>query len=407
MSPPQAPRSSPLAPDGVVTVAVLDAVRGLGAEPYRRLAGGDPSPFLRYEWLDALEQTGCAVPDLGWLPAHLVLRRGDCVLGFAPAYLKGNSDGEFVFDHGWARFAEDRLRIDYYPKLLLAVPFTPATSERLLVAPGEDPELLRAALARALPPLTESLGASGAHVLFTTVEDQRALAGAGLIERHGVQLHWRNEGYRTFDEFLARFSSKRRVQLKRELAEAERTTRLERLDGAAVLREGLAGVVFELYLATVEKFPWGRQYLTRRFFEVVCQTMPESVLVVLARDRASERPIAMAFSLVGGGGLYGRYWGAREERPFLHFVVCYYEGVRHAIERGLRVFEPGAGGEHKGPRGFEATVTRSAHHLRDRRLAAAVADFCQRERAAVTEHVARAASPFAHPPAGSSGAGGA
>lgn len=384
----------------LLTVGTLDSITAIGAEEYRRVLGPDPPPFLRYEWLEALEQTGCASPARGWAPRHLALRRGGTLAGIAPAWVKSHSDGEFVFDHGWARFAEDRLRVEYYPKLVLAVPFTPATGPRLLAGSGEDATALRATLARALPAVTSSLGLSGAHALFTTAEDQHALGDAGLIERWGVQLHWRNEGYATFEDFLARFSSKRRVQLKRELAEVERTTRLERLDGAAVLRGGLVDTVFELYRATVEKFPWGRQYLEREFFERVCASMPDSILLVLARDRASGAPVGMAFDLVGGGGLYGRYWGALEERPFLHFVVCYYEGIRYAIERGLSLFEPGAGGEHKGPRGFEAVITRSAHHLADPRLAAAVEDFCRRERAAVAEHVAQAPAPFAHPPSG-------
>ena len=228
---------------------------------------------------------------------------------------------------------------------------------------------------------------SSAHVLFPTEDQATALVGTGLAHRVGLQYHWKNEGYGTFDDFLGRFNSKRRNQIKREVrGPGEQGLDLETLGGRDFGPE-LIDVLYEFYVSTVNKYFYGRQYLNRAFFEELCARVPEAVLVVLARDRASRRPIAGAFNLLGKKALYGRYWGATEERPFLHFNVCYYEGIRECIARGLSLFEPGAGGEHKLARGFEPTVTHSAHHLVDRRLDAAVRDFVERERAAVYAHV--------------------
>jgi predicted N-acyltransferase len=322
------------------------------------------------------------------MPMFLGLYEDDLLVAAAPAYVKGNSEGEFVFDHGWARFAEGRLRIEYYPKLIVAVPFTPATGPRLLVAEGcERPAIVRA-FATGLQAVCEKLGLSSAHVLFPAREEAEALAGAGLVHRHGLQFHWRNAGYRDFDDFIARFPSKRRNQIRRERREvARQNARLEALRGDE-LSSDLVDVMFEIYKSTVQKYYWGRQYLNRAFFHDVCRRMGDRILVVLARDSTNGRPIAGAFNLLGRSALYGRYWGALEERPFLHFNVCYYFGIEQCIERRLELFEPGAGGEHKLARGFEPAVTHSVHYVRDRRLEEAVRDFAEREREAIAEHVA-------------------
>jgi predicted N-acyltransferase len=363
------------------------SIRDFGRDAWRSLLPEAAPPFLRFEWLDALERTGCVLPERGWMPMHLALwDDGELVAG-APAYVKGNSEGEFVFDHGWARFAEGRLQRDYFPKLVVAVPFTPATGPRLLVRAGVDRARVARAFVGGLGELCERLELSSAHVLFPPDEEASLLEEHGLVRRAGLQFHWRNQGFGSFADYLETFSSKRRHQIKRERRELERQgTRIEHLTGASLDANAL-DAIFEFYRATVHKFYWGRQYLSRAFFEEIFSTMPESLHVVLARDTSTHRPVAGAFNLLGTRALYGRYWGAREERSCLHFNVCYYEGIEECIRRGLELFEPGAGGEHKVARGFAPTVTHSVHHLADPRLDVVVRDFCAREREALVGHV--------------------
>ncbi len=354
----------------------------------------DAPPFCSFPWLSALERTGCVRPERGWLPLHLVLRESGRVVAAAAAYVKGNSEGEFVFDHAWASFAESRLRVAYYPKLVVAIPFTPATGRRLHLAVGEDPPRIRQAFAQGLRALCADAGLSSAHVLFSAEDEARALAGADLAHRHGVQFHWRNAGYESFEDFLGRFNSKRRNQIRRELrAPREQGTSIEVLSGKSLTEEAIEAM-FEFYLATVNKYFYGRQYLNRRFFFDVAETMGERVMIVLARDAGTKRPIAGALNLIGREALFGRYWGTTEERPHLHFNVCYYAGVAECITRGLARFEPGAGGEHKVARGFEPTVTHSLHHLHDERLDRAVRDHVGREREAIADHLRDCGSPL-------------
>jgi predicted N-acyltransferase len=373
-----------------VEVRTYASVRELGEASYRALLDEETPPFLRFEWLDALERTGCVVPKRGWLPMHLGFHADGELVAAAPAYVKGNSEGEFVFDHSWARYAELELGIAYYPKLIVAVPFTPATGPRLLVRPGTAREPLLAALSEALAAICRDGKLSSAHVLFPTAAEASALAAQGLLERHGMQFQWHNPGYASFDEFLGRFDSKKRHQIRRERREiADRNIVLDVLTDKTLGPEH-ADFIFDFYAATVDKFPWGRRYLNRAFFEEVCSTMPDSLHVVAATERGSQRRLGGAFNLLGKRRLYGRYWGALADVPFLHFNVCFYKGIEEAIVRGLGGFEPGAGGEHKVARGFEPTVTHSAHHLADRRLRNAVGAHLIGERAAVDESVAEA-----------------
>ena len=365
-----------------------ERISSIGLSAWQALAGEDCPPFLRYEWLSALEETGCIDPARGWLAMHVAAYSGGKLVAVAPCYVKGNSEGEFVFDHSFARYAQGNLRIDYYPKLIVAVPFTPATGPRVLIEPGaaDAPAVLRG-FARALPQIAERIGASGCHVLFPEESESESFEAAGYLPRHGVQYHWRNAGYRTLDDFLARFSSKRRNQIRREMREMrDRQIDISVLTGEA-LRPERVDFIFDFYRSTVQKFFYGKQYLNRAFFEQVCQTMPEHLHVVFASDAGSNRPIAGAFNLLGKHALYGRYWGALEERPFMHFNVCFYRGIQECIERGLSLFEPGAGGEHKLARGFEPSRTFSAHSFQDRRLTAAVAEFLERERSAIAQHL--------------------
>jgi len=376
--------------DTPLEVRTHGSMRELGEEAYRALLDDETPPFLRFEWLDALERTGCVTPKRGWLPMHLSFHVAGELVAVAPAYVKGNSEGEFVFDHSWARFAEAQLGVTYYPKLIVAVPFTPATGPRLLVRPGTPRAPLVPALCEALRAVCRDGKLSSAHVLFPTAEEASACAEHGLLERHGVQFQWHNPGYANFDEFLARFDAKKRHQIRRERrALDERGIDLEVLTDRT-LGPADADFIFDFYVATVDKFAWGRRYLNRAFFEEVCTTMPDSLHVVAATERGSKRRLGGAFNLLGKRRLYGRYWGALADVPFLHFNVCFYKGIEEAIERRLSGFEPGAGGEHKVARGFEPTVTRSVHHIADPRLRRAITEHVVGERDAIDSHVSEA-----------------
>lgn len=345
-------------------------------------------PHMRWAFLDALEQTGCVKPECGWLPQHLSLSDSGKRILVAPAYVKGNSEGEFVFDYSWARFAHEKLGVEYFPKLVVAVPFTPATGPRLLCDPGVDPAQAHLAFARGVARYVQHAGLSSAHVLFARDAEIGRLEEAGMARRNGVQYHWRNDGYQTFDDFLSRFSSKRRHQIRRERREMDRLgIELSSHDGGD-LSAAMIDHVYDFYRSTVDKHYWGRRYLNRDFFHEICARMPENVLVVFAREKGRKKPLAGAFNLVSDREMFGRYWGAIEDRPFLHFNVCYYQGIDACIERGLETFEPGAGGEHKQVRGFESTLTHSAHHLRDARLDGPVRHFLEQETAAIRDDVA-------------------
>ena len=367
-------------------VRVHASIRELPEAAWDALEGVRGAPFLTHAWLSALETTGCVGEGTGWQPHHLSFWEGERLLGAAPAYLKENSEGEFVFDWAWASAAE-RARIPYYPKLIVAVPFTPATAARLLVADAADRPRLLVALAEVLRLLVAEEKLSSAHVLFPTEGEAVALEEGGLAHRVGVQFHWRNAGYQTFDDYLGRFSSKRRNQIRRERKEMGKAGIALTTERGRIAPE-IIDVMYGFYLATVEKFSWGRQYLNRAFFEEICVKLAGKVEIVLAREGG--RILGGAFNLAGEEVLFGRYWGAVEERPFLHFNVCFYHSIDECIARGLTRFEPGAGGQHKLVRGFEPSITHSAHHLAHPGLDRAVREFLARERVAVEESVSQA-----------------
>jgi predicted N-acyltransferase len=367
----------------MIDLRVHGSIREIGEAAWDGLSGVKEAPFLSYAWLETLERTKCVGGDTGWLPQHFSFWEGGRLVAAAPAYVKDNSEGEFVFDHGWASAAH-RIRLPYYPKLIVAVPFTPATAARLLVAPGEDRTKLMPAFAEGLRAIVKKVRISSAHVLFPTEEEASALEEAGLAHRLGIQFHWTNDGFKTFDDFLAKFSSKRRNQIKRERREMDKLgIALSTARGEAITPE-VVDAMYGFYTATVDKFYWGRRYLNRAFFEEITAKMRGGVEVVLAKE--GKRIIAGAFNLAGPKVLYGRYWGASEDRPFLHFNVCYYHSIDECIARGVERFEAGAGGSHKVARGFEPRLTHSAHHIADPRLDGAVREFLEREREAVREH---------------------
>ncbi len=364
---------------------VASRVKDIPRESWDALVGDRDSPFVEWTWLDCLEESGCVGPEVGWLPCHLALHKKGKLVAVAPTYLKDNSEGEFVFDWNWADLAT-RMHVPYYPKLVVGVPFTPATGARILTAPGENRAELVQAMAGALVKVAPEMKAHSIHVLFPTEEETKLWCERDYLHRVGVQFHWRNNGYKTFDDFLASFNAKKRAQIKREVRQPEKDgVTIETLAPGEYTKE-TTPVMYEFYATTVDKFRWGRRYLNERFFELLVERFQSRLAWVIARRGG--KPIAGAFNVVKGKTLYGRYWGANEDFPFLHFNVCYYHGIKECIARGLDVFEPGAGGEHKRVRGFFPTVTHSAHWLEDHRMRDVIDDFLERERAAVMRHVA-------------------
>ena len=366
--------------DDALRFRVIDAIGSIPEGAWDALLDDACTPFQKHRWLHAMELEGCAVEATGWHPRHLTLWRGATLVAAAPAYLREDSQGEFVFDHGWANAAQ-RAGIRYYPKLVLAVPFTPATGRRVLVAPGEDRAALGRAIFEGAVALARAERLSSIHVLFPTRDEAELAAAAGAMTRQGVQYHWENPGYRDYDEFLARFDSKRRNQLRREARAADEQGITLRTRRGVELGEADAALAYQLYLSTVEKFSWGRRYLNEGFFRRVLREFGEHLELVEAR--AGDTVVAGAINVASRTHLYGRYWGCFEERPFLHFNVCYYHSIRECIARGVLHFEGGAGGEHKVSRGFEPSVTYSSHWVFHPGLDRAVREFVGRESAAI------------------------
>jgi uncharacterized protein len=376
----------------VQTAAQHGAARG-AARGAAHGAGqrGAAQPFLRHEFLAALEESGATAPRAGWVPQHLVVEdaRGRAQ-GAMPLFLKSHSRGEFVFDFSWANaYAQHGLR--YYPKLLSAVPFTPVSGPRLLLSPAADARSVTAALIRAAIEFARSQDLSSWHILFPITDDLEALKQAGLIERRDCQFHWYNRDYESFEAFLATFTAEKRKKAKRErrrVAEAgiEFDTRL-----GGEMNDAEWRAVYEFYADTFYRH--GHEpYLTLKFFKLIAARLPEQLMLKVARR--GKTPIAVAIFFVGDDALYGRYWGASGNYHSLHFETCYYQGIEYCIEKKLQRFEPGTQGEHKVPRGFVPTLTSSAHYIADERFAAAIRDFAARESrgvasyaAAVCEHV--------------------
>lgn len=363
-----------------LTLKIIEEIAEIPRASWDALLDARCTPFQQWRWLHALEACGCATGDNGWHPRHLTLWRGRDLVAAAPAYVREDSYGEFVFDWAWAGAAQ-RAGVAYYPKLTMAVPFTPATGPRVLVAPGEDRAMCEEVIARGATEIAKKLGLSSVHILFPTEAESDVFGRCGMAVRHGVQFHWQNHGYDSYESFLSRFNSKRRNQLRREAkAASEQGITIETLRGER-LREVDPAMVFKLYTATVDQFSWGRRYLTAGFFKRVMKDLPEHVEIV--RATLDGRVVAGAFNVASPTHLYGRYWGCFEEHPFLHFNVCYYHSIAECISRKVTCFEGGAGGEHKLSRGFEPAITHSAHWLAHPGLDRAVRDFVKRERESI------------------------
>ena len=367
-------------------ISVISNLEKVSAADWNSLAGAN-NPFLRHEFLSALEFTGCASPNTGWQPQHLVAHEDGPLqgrlLGAAPMYLKGHSYGEYVFDWAWAN-AYARAGENYYPKLVVSVPFTPATGPRLLVAPGADSAVIKKELIQAAWRHRLETGASSLHWLFMTADDAQYLEKEEHLLRTGCQFHWTNPGYRDFDDFLSTFTAEKRKKIKRERRHVrEAGITMETLTGDSITSAHW-DIFHEFYQSTIRAHG-AYAYLSRAFFHRLGNTMRDHVVLVLARREREY--VAGALNLLGSETLYGRYWGCRGDFNSLHFETCYYTSIEYCIARRLRAFEAGAQGEHKLARGFTPVVTRSAHRLSHPGFSRAIADYLARERLDMNAYV--------------------
>ena len=371
---------------GAAHIRVETSLSAIPAEAWGRLQGasrGDPTmaynPFVSHAFLSALEESGSAVAETGWLGQHLLLEDADgALLGALPAYLKNHSRGEYVFDQGWAD-AFERAGGRYYPKLQACVPFTPATGPRLLTRAGTAAQ---AALAEGFKELTRRHGVSSAHATFVPEAEMAVFTAAGYLHRTDQQFHFLNRGYGAHDDFLETLASRKRKALRKERRAAlENGISIDWLTGRD-LTEDIWDQFFAFYMDTGSR-KWGRPYLNRLFYSLVGERMAEDILLVMAKRDG--RYIAGAINFIGGDALYGRHWGCIEDYPYLHFEVCYHQAIDFAIARGLDRVEAGAQGEHKLARGYLPVTTHSAHHIAHAGLRRAVADYLEDERRAVAE----------------------
>jgi predicted N-acyltransferase len=365
--------------DREIVARVADGVASFDAADWDACAGTE-NPFLSHAFLSALEKSGSATHRTGWQPVPIAINGpDDRPAAILPAYAKSHSQGEYVFDHSWAA-AYERAGGRYYPKLQIAVPFTPVPGRRLL---ARDPSLAPA-LISAAENLVRANGLSSAHATFIAPDEAPLFERAGWLIRNDSQFHWHNDGYGSFEDFLASLSSRKRKAIRKERATAVEGLQIEHITGHAI-EERHWDAFWQFYQDTGAR-KWGRPYLTRRFFSLLGEQMADRVLLVVAMD--GERPVAGALNLIGADALYGRYWGTTAEVPHLHFEICYYQAIDFAIANGLARVEAGAQGEHKLSRGYRPVPTYSAHYLADPYLRTAVADFLKAERQAVAQEIA-------------------
>ncbi len=363
---------------------IIDSLRDISAENWNRCCYNDQTrhnPFLSYEFMAALEISGCATAQTGWLARHIILYKGEQVIGIMPLYMKNHSRGEYVFDHAWAN-AYHNAGGQYYPKLQSAIPFTPVSAAKLLIRPGEDVTAAGNHLIEAARSLAETLGVSSLHVTFTEKPEWERMAEHGFLKRLDQQFHWLNKGYDTFDDFLMTLSSRKRKNIRKERKQAiQNDIDIEILSGKDITEDHWDHY-FTFYQDTGLR-KWGQPYLNREFFSLMGESlMDHIVLVMCKRDR---RYIAGALNLRSDDTLYGRYWGAVEDHRYLHFEVCYYQAIDYAISQGLKKVEAGAQGEHKLARGYLPTTTYSAHWIANPAFRTAIADYLIHEREAVLQ----------------------
>ena len=377
--------TDPPVPDGKepISVRIASGIDAVPAEDWDACAG-DGNPFVSHAFLKALEDGGAVGADTGWLPQHLVVEDDEGrVSGVAPLYARGDSYGEYVFDHGWAH-AYERAGGRYYPKLLCGVPFSPVPGPRLLVRPGEFAGQARAALASAMIEVARRSGLSSVHVNFLPKEEWDYLGELGFLKRLGQQYHWYNDGYRSFDDFLAALNSRKRKTIRKERRTLEEWgLTFEALTGDD-LREEHWDLFHRFYRNTVDR-KWGGAYLTRDFFFRLHETMADRTVLIVGRRE--DRIVCGALNMRGADTLYGRNWGCDTRFRFLHFEACYYQAIDYAIREGLQRVEAGAQGQHKIQRGYVPVETYSAHWIADRNFRRAVADYLERERDAVGDEI--------------------
>jgi len=380
-------------PDGMptLTLTLHQRISGIPAVEWDACAGtlgGGGNPFVSHAFLSALEDSGSASERTGWLPQHAALHDGERIVAVVPMYAKSHSYGEYVFDHAWAH-AFDRAGGDYYPKLQVAVPFSPVPGPRLLTRPGFPGE----ALGQALQQACEELGTSSVHATFCTRDEWDALGRVGWLQRLGKQFHWENDGYGEFDDFLAALSSRKRKSIKRERRDANAAgLTFLTLQGAEIQARHWEAF-YRFYTSTVDR-KWGSAYLTRSFFPLLSERLGERVVLMMAEHDG--KPVAGALNLMGDEALYGRNWGCRGDWPFLHFELCYYRAIEFAIAHKLSRVEAGAQGEHKIQRGYLPKPTYSAHYIAHPGLRRAIDSYLEQERLGVLREMERLAeySPF-------------
>lgn len=369
-----------------VTIRVVRSFQEIPSSDWGLLSGASRShqgynPFTSHAFLSALEESGSATAETGWMGHHLLLEEEGRLLGAIPCYLKSHSQGEYVFDHGWAD-AFHRAGGRYYPKLQASIPFTPATGPRLLVRHGEDVPRIQGLLAQGLQQVAGELGTSSAHVTFLPQGELSSLTEAQFLHRTDQQFHFINRGYANHEAFLGALSSSKRKNLRKERRAAlENDISIDWLTGAD-LTEDVWDQFFRFYIDTGSR-KWGRPYLTRLFYSLVGERMPDDILLVMAKRKG--RYVAGAINFIGAEALYGRHWGCVEDHPFLHFEVCYHQAIDFALEKGLDRVEAGAQGEHKLARGYEPVMTHSAHFITHPGLRRAVADYLAHERREVAQ----------------------
>jgi predicted N-acyltransferase len=386
---------------GNLTIRIENSFCAISPASWSRLSGSSKSsssdvpynPFLSHAFLSALEESGSATAKTGWLGHHLLLEDDKgTLIGAVPGYLKSHSQGEYVFDHGWAD-AFERAGGRYYPKLQCTVPFTPASGPRLLVRDGYDRGSTELTLATGLQEVTRQLGISSAHVTFVAEDQVAAFEEADYLHRTDKQFHFINEGYENHDAFLETLASRKRKALKKERRSAlENGIAIDWLTGKD-LTEDIWDQFFTFYMDTGGR-KWGRPYLTRAFYSLIGERMPEDILLVMAKREG--KYVAGAINFIGGDALYGRHWGCIEDHPFLHFEVCYHQAIDFALAKGLKRVEAGAQGEHKLARGYLPVTTHSMHYIAHAGLRRAISDYLEHEREDVeqmTEYLAEH-SPF-------------
>lgn len=367
--------------DPKLKVKIVRQIAEVGVEDWDRLVNHG-SPFVKWDWLNALEQSGCVNEEVGWLPHHVVVERDGEIVGACPMYLKLDSMGEFVFDFDWAEAAH-HLGIRYYPKILVGVPFTPVTGPRFLTGRREDRPWLIQLMGETLKQIARDNRLSSVHVNFCSGDEAEALQQVDFLPRAGLQFHWKNRGYRSFDDYLNGFRSGRRTKIKRERRELSNQGIVVRAVEGDELKRVHLRTMFRLYKYHVDRLTYGRQYLTEAFFdELSYRFAPHICLIFAERD---SRIIAGTFNVQAQGVLYGRYWGAFEEERYLHFNVCYYAAIEHCIRKGFQRFEAGAGGSFKQLRGLEPRPTTSMHYIVEQRFRRSVERYLLRDRELVSQ----------------------